>query len=85
MICNFFEFRFNAYAIHGVGDYGEAAPKDVYYQALYPVDPVKRPNADFHYLEAFEPIDLSAIGFVQDAEKSELWKTATGDEDYTRL
>ena len=67
-----------------MGDYGEAAPKDVYYQALYPVDPVKRPDPDFHYLEAFEPIDLASIGFVQDQEMSDLWKNATGTEQYSR-
>jgi hypothetical protein len=43
--------RFNAYAIHGVGD-------DRKYEALFPV-PGEFP--DFHRLEHFQPIDLSRL------------------------
>ena len=65
-----------------MGEWGEANPSDVYYQALYPVDPSVVAQPDFHYLEAFQPIDLSTIGFEQSGSMSSLWSEAISDEGY---
>jgi hypothetical protein len=71
--------RFNAFAIHG-NIWGESKPaeSDKSYEALYPVDTVatgiKEP--DFHYLQAFQKIDLSEIGYKAPTDLSPIWKKA---------
>ena len=75
---------FNAHAIHGK-HWGDPSPAEfnLVYQSLYPItDPEVIANgANFHHLEAYKPIDMESIGFKHD-EKSQLWKTSTGDQDF---
>ncbi|TRY76575.1 hypothetical protein TCAL_00168 [Tigriopus californicus] len=63
--------KFNAFAVHGEMENGELI---TYYESLFPVDEessgVTEPN--FHYLDAFQPIDLGEIGLVN-LKESELW------------
>jgi hypothetical protein len=64
--------KFNAYAIHGVGD-------DRRYEALFPV-PGDFP--DFHRLHHFQPIDFNRLrADNESAEFSDLWKTAMKGKD----
>ncbi len=73
--------KFNAYAIHGE-PWGEAAPEEIFYESLYPADPEVVPAPDFHYLDAFQPIDLEGeVGYQQSEEESELWVQATSTHD----
>lgn len=59
--------KFNAYAIHGVGD-------DRKYEALFPV-PGEFP--DFHRLEHFQPIDFTRLRpDNESADFSEVWRSA---------
>ena len=66
-----------------MGEWGEASPADVFYQSLYPVDPNIVPQPDFHYLQAFQPIDLQSIGYEQSASMSDLWEEALYGRQYT--
>ncbi len=36
---------------------------------------------DFHYLDGFQPIDLSVIGYEEQEKYSALWRTAVEDGD----
>ncbi|XP_059082705.1 uncharacterized protein LOC131880180 [Tigriopus californicus] len=63
--------KFNAFAVHGEMENGELI---THYESLFPVDEessgVTEPN--FHYLDAFQSIDLGEIGLVN-LKESELW------------
>ena len=77
--------KFNAYAVHGK-TWGEISPaeQDKRYESLYPIDPetTKKDKPDFHFLPAFQPIDLTEIGYEQVESYSALWKTANSDGDH---
>ncbi len=53
------------------------------YEALYPTDPAISGNdgPSFHYLEGFQTIDLSEIGYEEQEEYSDTWKVAIPDGD----
>ncbi len=76
--------RFNAHAIHG-NTWGEISPaeENKSYESLYPVDPEEVKQPDFHHLPAYQPIDLSAIGYEDQEDYSETWKHALGMTDKT--
>ena len=67
--------RFNAFAIHG---HGSADPDEahMHYESLFPVDPSVLDKPDFHHLDAFEPIDLSSIGYEIETELPDIWAAA---------
>ncbi len=74
--------RFNAYAIHGE-PWGDDSPDDVFYESLYPADPDLVSAPDFHYLDAFGPLDLEGeVGFHQSDEMSPLWVEATSGRNF---
>eukprot|EP00095_Tigriopus_kingsejongensis_P005115 maker-scaffold161_size295871-snap-gene-1.40 protein:Tk05115 transcript:maker-scaffold161_size295871-snap-gene-1.40-mRNA-1 annotation:"upf0462 protein c4orf33 homolog" len=66
--------KFNAFGVHG-----DMSGEDrvTHFESLYPISPEDGVEApDFHYLEAFQAIDLSAIGYKQAPEESPLWTQA---------
>lgn len=69
--------KFNAFAVHGEMEEGQLV---THYEALFPVNEqdsgLTEPN--FHYLEAFQPIDFGKIGLIN-SEESELWTQAKTD------
>ena len=74
--------RFNAYAIHG-DDFGQAHGDHLHYESLFPVDPAVTPEQDapdFHYLEAFQPLDLTEIGYEPPTSLSDVWTSAKAPE-----
>ncbi len=78
--------KFNAFAIHGE-NWGEGVLDDYNenkrFEALYPVDTESSglSSPDFHFLEAFQPINLSEIGYEEQQNYSPLWETALSDGD----
>ncbi len=66
---------------------GEANPEEdnKSYEALYPTDSAISGNEqpDFHYLEGFQTIDLSEIGYEEQEEYSDTWRTALANGDNT--
>ncbi len=77
--------KFNAYAIHGK-NWGESKPagENKLYEALYPIDAAAtgKTGPDFHYLPAFQPINLTQIGYEEVQSYSNIWKTAISQGDH---
>ena len=65
--------KFNAYAIHGQ-PWGTPRPEVVTHESLYPADPANLSEPNIHYLEGFEPIDLSLIDFEQNYARTGIWE-----------
>ena len=74
--------KFNAYAINNSTAWG-LSPESVSYESLFPVTDPEAANLtgpDFHYLDAFQDLDLSAIGFNQSPDESDLWTQAVKEK-----
>ena len=48
----------------------------MHYESLFPVDPNVVEKPDFHYLDAFQPINLASIGYEVETSLPDIWVDA---------